>query len=136
MILVHHDESERPSIYTAANRNNFLAIVTQIPHNYRESLHSYKFHDSLAFLFRSFSTIQLHWYTVEKEAFDFMLVVDRLHYFIAIPEAYKLFTDHRKLIFILDPLAIVSDLEKAAITKVLIRAVRLSAYNCVCIYHW
>lgn len=62
------------------------------------------------------------------------MAVDCVQYLAVIPEGFYLFPDQQNLFFIFGPLAIVSDLGKAGIWKVLTWAVRLSAYNYLCIH--
>ena len=57
-----------------------------------------------------------------------------MHWLLAIPEGFDLFTDHNNLVFIFDPLAILPDLSQTAVKKVLRWAVRMSQYNYIC-YH-
>lgn len=55
-----------------------------------------------------------------------MASVEQIQYLVAISDGSDLYTDHKNLVFIFDLLAIVPDLEKATVRKVLRFAVRLS----------
>jgi hypothetical protein len=57
-------------------------------------------HQPLAFLNGSFSGAQLHWRVIEKEAFPTMELIARLRDFLVAEQAFRIFTDHRNLMFV------------------------------------
>ena len=59
-------------------------------------------HQPLAFVNGSFSGAQLHWRVIEKEAFPIMEPIARLREFLVAEQAFRIFTDHRNLMFV-DP---------------------------------
>lgn len=63
-----------------------------------------------------------------------MATLDRMHWILATPCGFDLFTDHNNLIFIFDPLSIVPDLSQSSLKKVLLWAVRMSIYNYTCVH--
>lgn len=76
----------------------------------------------------------MSWSVFEKEAFAVMATLDRMHWLVADPQGFDLFTGHNNLIYIFDPTFIVTDISQTTIRKVLRWAVRLSVYNYVCIH--
>ena len=57
-----------------------------------------------------------------------------MHWIVANPDGFDLYTDHNNLIFLFDPLSVVPDLSATSLLKVLRWAVRLSMYRYTC-YH-
>lgn len=66
----------------------------------------------LAFLFGHFTGPQLGWSTYGKEAFAILDTTIRMHRILATPDRFDLYTDHQKLIFLFDPLAVAPDLSQ------------------------
>lgn len=63
-----------------------------------------------------------------------MATVDRMHWLLATPDGFDLFTDHHNLIFLFDPLTVLLDLSQTSLRKVLYWAKHLSAYNYTCVH--
>eukprot|EP00171_Calliarthron_tuberculosum_P004016 IDg4016t1 len=63
-----------------------------------------------------------------------MATVKRMHWILATSDGFDLFTDHHRLIFLFDPLAVVPDLSQTSLRKVLRWAVHLSACNYTCVH--
>lgn len=132
--LAHRDESKRLCIYTDASDTHWSGIVTQVPLTDISLPHSDQAHDPLAFHSGVFSATQIGWSTVEKEAYAVLASIERSHWLAACPAGFDLYTDHNNLIFIFDPAAVMPDIGQGALRKVLRWAVRMSAYNYVCIH--
>lgn len=93
--------------------------------------HTKQNHEPLAFLSGHFNDTQLGWSTLEKEGYAIMASTRRMHWVLPAPEGFDLYTDHNHLVFILDPLAVMQDLSKTSVKKVMRCAVQLSFYNYV-----
>lgn len=132
--LAHRDESKRLCIYTDASDTHWSVIVTQVLFSDLPLPHSKQAHEPLAFHSGRFSPTQIGWSTVEKEAFAVLAAVERSHWLAAFPAGFDLFTDHNNLIFIFDPMRIMSDIGQGTLRNVLRWAVRMSTYNYVCIH--
>lgn len=63
-----------------------------------------------------------------------MATVQRIHWVLATNDGLYLFTDHKNLIFLFDPLAVVTDLSQSSLRKVLRWEVQISAYNYTCVH--
>ena len=109
-------------------------MITQVPYTELSKPHVDQRHEPLAFLSGHFTGSQLGWSTLEKEAFAVMATTDRMHWILATPDGFDLYTDHQNLIFLFDPLAIVPDLSMSSLRKVLRWAVRLTMYNYTCVH--
>lgn len=70
---------------------------------------------------------------MEKEAFAVLASFERSHWLAVCPAGFDLYTDHNNLLFPFDPAAIMSDIWQGVLRKVLQSAVRMTAYNYVCI---
>lgn len=71
---------------------------------------------------------------LEKEAFDLLATVKRLHWLTSTPAGFDLFTDHNNLIFIFELFAVQPDLALSAQRKELRWVVRLTSYNYTCVH--
>lgn len=132
--LAYRIYEKRLSIYTEASDLHWSEIVTQIPPADRNKSLLDHSQDPLAFLSESIPDLQLRCLTVEEEAFAIMATFERMYYMAAVPSGFDLYIDDASLVFIFDPLAIVPDLEKASVRKVLRWAIRLLAYHNTCIH--
>jgi len=132
--LSHRDETQRLCIYTDASDTVWSGIVTQVPPIDLSKPHSEQRHSPLAFLSGRFSSTQLGWSTLEKEAYAVLASLQRMHWLAATPNGFDLYTDHNNLIFLFDPLSVVPDLSQTTLRKVLRWAVWLSMYNYTCFH--
>lgn len=76
----------------------------------------------------------MDWSTLEKEAFAILATVDRMHWLPATSNGFDRYTEHHKLVFLFDALAVVPDLSQTSLRKVLRWAVRLGSFNYTCIH--
>jgi len=132
--LSHRDPSQRLCVYTDASDMAWSGIVTQVPLCDVSKPHAEQRHSPIAFLSGRFDKTQLGWSVLEKEAFAVMNTLDRMHWIVATPDGFDLYTDHNNLIFLFDPLAVVPDMSQTSLRKVLRWAVKLSVYRYTC-YH-
>ena len=132
--LSHPDPKKRLCVYTDASDYVWSGIVTQTPREDIHLDHVDQRHQPLSFLSGHFTGSELGWSILEKEAYAIMATVERMHWLLATPSGFDLFTDHHNLIFIFDPVAVMPDLSQSSVRKVLRGAVKLSAYNYMCIH--
>lgn len=130
--LAHRDDQKRLSVYTDASDYFWSGIVTQVPSNDINLPHTDKRHEPLGFLSGRFSRQQLRWSTIEKEAYAVLVTLERMHWLLATPSGFDLFTDHNNLIFLFDPTSVSSDLSLGTVRNVLRWAVRLTLYDYTC----
>ena len=133
--LAHRDPSKRLCVYTDASDMAWYGIITQVPHAHVHWSHVEQEHSPLAFLCGRFEATQLGWSVLEKEAYAVLTTLERMHWIVANPDGFDLYTDHDNLIFLFDPLSVVPDLSATSLRKVLRSAVRLRMYRYTC-YHF
>ena len=88
-------------------------------------------HDPLVFLSGTFNRSQKHWSLIEKEAFRIVEAVERLRHLLLRDEGFRLFTDHRNLISVFDPILRDNDFKKQAVDKLCRWASKLFAFKYV-----
>lgn len=107
-------------------------MVTQVPVVDLSTPHAKQRHQPIWFLSGSFTSSSFRWSTLEKEASVIMSTVERMHWLLAIPDGFDLFTDQHNLIFIFSPSTVSTGLFQLSMHKVLHWAARLSVYNYTC----
>ena len=85
----------------------------------------------MAFLSGTFNRSQKHWNVIEKEAFPIAEAVESLRHLLLRDEGFKLFTDHRNLIYVFDPILRDNGFKKQAVEKLCRRASKLFAFKYV-----
>ena len=106
-------------------------IVTQLPKGVLDLDVSVQRHEPLAFLSGTFNRSQKHWSVIEKEAFPIVEAVERLRHLLLRDEGFRLFTDHRNLIYVFDPILRDNDFKKQAVDKLCRWASKLFAFKYV-----
>lgn len=132
--LSHRDPSQRLCVYTDASDIAWSGIVTQVPVEDISQPNKTQRHSPIAFLSGRFDKTQLGWSVLEKEAYAVMSTLDRMHWIVATPDGFDLYTDHNNLIFLFDPISVFPDMSQSSLRKVLRWAVKLSIYRYTC-YH-
>lgn len=132
--LAHRDPSKQLCVFTDASELLWSGVVTQVPAQDLNKGYADQRHEPMCFLSSSFTNAELRWATIEKEAYAIMATVQRMHWLLATADGFDLYTDHKNLIFLFDPLSVATDLSQSTIRKVLRWAVRLSAYNYTCVH--
>jgi hypothetical protein len=101
--LSHLDSSQILCLFTDASDYFYGIILTQIPHEDLDLKVSDQRHSPVAFLSGKFSASQLKWSTIEKEAFPVIVAMTKLKHFLLTSKGFRLFTDHRNLVFVFNP---------------------------------
>lgn len=112
VILPHRDITIRICVYTDASELLWSGVVTQVLLADLNKAHGDQTHQPLTFLSGHFSGSQLGWSILDKEAFAIMVTTECLHWLLAKPSGFDLYTDHNNLIFLFDPLAVAPDLSQ------------------------
>ncbi|KAE9073862.1 hypothetical protein PF010_g24905 [Phytophthora fragariae] len=97
--LAHSSPSSEVCFYSDASQDTQLE-----PNEVQQPLEE-QHHRPLAFLSGRFVGAAARWPTIEKEAFAIIESTHRLEYLLLRPKGYRLFTDHRNLVYIFDPFA-------------------------------
>lgn len=132
--LCHRAEIMRLWLFTDASDTYWSGIVTQIRLEDINSAYKQQRHEPLEFLTGRLNHTQMGWTVIEKEAYAIIDSLERMHWLAAGAPGFDLFTDHKKLVLIFDPLSIVPDLSQTAIRKLIRWAVAISMYNYTCIH--
>jgi hypothetical protein len=101
--LSHFDEDKQVCLFTDASHEFYGVMLTQ-----NDDLECSKpiwdqKHSPLAFLSGKFNNSQLNWSTTEKEADPIVLAMKKLRHFLYSSKEFRLFTDHRNLVFVFNP---------------------------------
>ena len=106
-------------MYTDASDLAWAGILTQVPMSDIHETHQQQRHAPLAFLSGRFDKTQLGWAVLEIEAYAVINTLDHMYWLAATPDGFDLYTDHNKLIFLFDPLAVVNDMSQSSLRKIL-----------------
>jgi hypothetical protein len=101
--LAHPREDLVVCVFTDASDLFWGAVATQVPPTDLDLPLEEQRHEPLAFLSGSFSNASLRWPIVEKEAYAVVEACKRLDYLVVRPGGFRLFTDHRNLVYIFNP---------------------------------
>lgn len=91
-------------------------------------------HKPLAFLSGSFSGSAARWPIVEKEAFAIVETCKRLDYLLLRENGFRIYTDHRNLVYIFDPHATHANMVRYQADKLRRWSVTMMMFRYV-IYH-
>jgi hypothetical protein len=110
--LSHPDPNKMVCLYTDASDGFWGAIATQVPTEDLALAAADQRHEPLAFLSGAFRGSSERWPIVEKEAFAVAESCKRLEYLLIRPGGFRLFTDHRNLVYMFNPLGYNSNMAK------------------------
>lgn len=129
VMLAHQNVRKRLFFYTDAFDTVCSVIVTQVPLTDLALPHSEQRHQVLVCLSGRLDWNQLWCATPGKEDLAVMAVTDRMHWIAVSTATFYLYMDHKDMVYILDPLSVVSNLTHTALQKKFYWTVRLSLYN-------
>ena len=115
--------------FTDASEYHWGVIVTQMPKQDLDVLVQRR--EPLGFFSGTFNRYQKHWSVIEKEAFPIVEAVERLRHLLLRDEGFRLFTDHRNLIYVFDPILRDNDFKKHAVDKLSRLARKLFSFKYV-----
>ncbi|KAH9094099.1 hypothetical protein Ae201684P_016714 [Aphanomyces euteiches] len=101
--LAHPSEDKAICLFTDASADHWGAACTQVPKVDLELTVDKQRHESLAFLSGSFTGASSRWPVIEKEAYAVVESCKRLEYLLLRQQGFRLFTDHRNLLYIFNP---------------------------------
>lgn len=105
LTLAHPDLTKHLCLFTDVSDEHWGDIVTQIPAAGRHLAFAKERHEPLASLSGSFHGRSGRFSTPEKDDFAIVQSVKLLDYILLRPEGFQLFTDHKNLVYIFNPLA-------------------------------
>jgi len=127
--LGHPDPAKVLCLFTDASDTHWSGVLTQIPQSDVDLPFEEQRHDPLSFLSGSFKGSRCRWSTPEKEAFAIVESVTRLDYLVLRPGGFLMFTDHKNLTFLYNPVTVQPQMPRHVLTKVQRWAMRLSQFE-------
>ena len=127
--LAHPRADMEICVYTDASNDFWGAVATQIPKDDVGKPADEQRHEPLAFLSGTFKGASSRWPIVEKEAYAVVETCRRLEYLLLRPEGFRLFTDHRNLVYILHPDKSDTSMAKYQVDKLQRWAMSMAAYR-------
>lgn len=107
--LGHHDVSRRLSVYTVASDPLWSGVIKQgLRKTYLRHMETKGTNLSASFR-DTFVVLIFDGTPSKKEAYAIMETVERMHRLLATADGFDLDTDHRNLIFLFDPFAVVQE---------------------------
>jgi hypothetical protein len=113
----HPKDGYKMCLFTDASDFHWGVIMTQMPKEDLDFDVLVRGHEPLAFLSGTFNRSQKHWSVIEKEAFPSVEAVERLRHLLLRNKGFRLFTGHRNLIYVFDPILRDNDFKKQAVDK-------------------
>ncbi|GMG18102.1 unnamed protein product [Phytophthora fragariaefolia] len=127
--LAHPDPLLAACLYCDASQGSWGAICTQVNESDLSKPLSKQEHHPLAFLSGRFTGAQLRWPTIEKEVYAIVESAKRLEYLLLRPGGFHLFTDHRNLVYLLNPFASVSGMQRYQADKLQRWSMTMTTYR-------
>ena len=129
--LAHPDPQQVFCLFTDASNTSWGAILTQIPEEDLDLPVHEQRHTPLQFLGGRFTKTERHWHVLEREAYALVTSCVRLEHLLLREKGFRLFTDHRNLLFLFSAEYRPGDLRKYTIEKLERWAMRLQAFHYV-----
>ena len=127
--LAHPRADHMVCLFTDASQDFWGACATQVPLLDAPKDPSEQDHVPLAFLSGKFTGAQLRWPIIEKEAYAIVESCKRLEYLLQRPGGFQLYTDHRNLIYIFNPLATDANMARYQVDKLQRWAMTLTTFT-------
>jgi RNase H-like domain found in reverse transcriptase/Reverse transcriptase (RNA-dependent DNA polymerase)/Integrase zinc binding domain/Chromo (CHRromatin Organisation MOdifier) domain len=125
------DPEKMLCVFTDASDEFHAGMLTQIDKAQLDLEFDQQQHQPLAFCSGKFTGAQLRWTTPEKEGYAVVHTVTTLDYLLLSQELFSIFTDHRNLKFIYNPLSVDATLARHVVHKLQRWALKLSVFNYV-----
>ena len=127
--LAHPKDGYDRCLFTDASCDSYSIIITQVlPEELSKQLCD-QIHEPLAFFSRSFRGPAARWAIPEKEAFPILDAIRRFDYFLIYDRKFRIFTDHKNLMFIFNPSSTSIPLKQHTLDKLYRWALKLSSVD-------
>ena len=127
--LAHPDEGKLLCMFTYASDKHWAAVLTQIPPEDKDLPCTDQRHQPLSFPSGSFRKSAASWSTPEKEGYAIVAAATRLDYMLLQLSGFWLFTDHKTLTFIFNPVAVNPNMAKHVASKIERWSMKLAAFR-------
>ena len=119
--LAHPKQDLERCVFTDASMDSYSIIITQCALlELQKPLYEQK-HDPLAFFSRSFRGASARWAIPEKEAYPIIDAIQRFDYLLIFGRKFRIFTDHKNLMFIFNPESTAFPMKQHTLDKLGIR---------------
>ena len=125
--LAFPDPNKMLCLFTDASEYAWGAILTQIPEEDLVRPVHLQRHEPLNFLGGYFKASSFNWSILEKEAYALVESCVRLEYLLIRDKGFKIFADHKNLLFLFDPSYRPTNLKKFTVAKLERWSLRLHA---------
>lgn len=129
--LVHPDKEKIICVHTDASDRFWSGVVTQIHQKDLEIKICQQNHEPLGFVGGEFTKHELNWSTYEKEGFAIFRTFEKLDYLMLGEQSVHVFTDHRNLLYVFAPCALIPTTGRHIVSKVQRWAMYLSRFKYV-----
>ena len=127
--LAIYDPKQRLCLFTDASDSHWASVLTQVPNEDLEKPFEEQRHSPLAFLSGNFKGSSANWSVPEKEGYSIVASMTKLDYLTMCQNGVSIFTDHRNLLYIFNPLGQDASVSKHIVSKLSRWAMKLSAFT-------
>jgi hypothetical protein len=103
IISTHYDPAIRICVFPDASDKHWGLFITQVPKEDLQLSFEQQRHSPLLILSGSFKSGSMNWHIKEKEAYPIMVALEKARDLLRNPDGFSLFSDHKNLVYILDP---------------------------------
>ncbi|KMS94041.1 hypothetical protein BVRB_025390 [Beta vulgaris subsp. vulgaris] len=116
--LAYPSEDLVPCLFTDASKDFWMIVITQVPVQDLHLPFKEQSHQPLAFCSGAFKGPSTNWSVPEKEAYPIQYAVRRFDYLLCTGKhPFRIFTDHRNLVFIYNPESVSVFLNRHSLEK-------------------
>ena len=126
--LAFPDPTKELCLFTDASEHSWSGVLTQIPTDDIGKKLEDQRHEPLYFLGGQFKASSKNWAIIEKEAFAIVESCTRLDYLLQRENGFRIFADHKNLVYLFDPLYRPTAAKKFTEEKLQRWALRLNAF--------
>ena len=116
--LSYSDPDKTICVHTDASDRYWTGIVTQVDHSELDKKPHDQRHQPLGFVGGEFTKAEVNWSTFEKEGFAIFKTFEKLDYLLLGEQPVHVFTDHRNLLYVFAPCALVPTSARHVVSKV------------------
>lgn len=102
-MLAHPKDNATFALFCDASDNGWSSILTQVEEWNADKGVTKQSHELMTYKGGTFTGAQLYWSVAEKEAYPIVKACEDLQYLLLRSHGFKIFCDHRNLIFMLAP---------------------------------
>ena len=130
-VLATADPEKRLCLFTDASGNFWSGVLTQVDYcQFKSEKPPYEWdHYPVGFVSGAFRGSSMRWSMPEKECYAIVCSVIRLSHTLVSCAEFSLFTDHKNLLFMLNPSRFNSNVARHVVHKVQRWALRLAEFN-------